>query len=444
MLREIDIRISPKREYRPLYECPAMRNDLWGGRGRGGSHEATEYALYRLTRPDYCRIAFVRKILNDVRHSLWKDFKDRVEEARERGSELPDSDLRIADHSMEATYWPTGNTINCFGVKAEGGRTAKLKSLAGYNLVIIEECDELTEEEFNKLEDSLRTTKGLEQPMIIRIYNPPGRLHWLWKDYNLIENIVHPPGLEPQTYWKAEPKTTAPVLSIFGNYRDNIKNLATTKIHKWLSYLETDPDYYYTIIEGLISEGQRGRIYKGWKPITDQQFEEVDARSVYAIDFGMMALAQFKAVKENFYGRQLVYDRIGLKELAIRMCTLGINGSDLIIGDSADPVSIGKLRGGWRPEELTAEEIEKYPQLLKGFYIVGAVKGPGSIDYGIRLMKELKWHITEGSEDFWNEYREYKWALDKDKNPTNVPDETTPSHLLDDARYIATARGRLF
>jgi hypothetical protein len=34
--------------------------------------------------------------------------------------------------------------------------------------------------------------------------------------------------------------------------------------------------------------------------------------------------------------------------------------------------------------------------------------------------------------------------LDKDKNPTNTPDERTPHHLLDDARYVAVARGRLF
>lgn len=431
------INIEPRKQYRPLYERPAIINDLHGGRGRGGSHGATEFALFCLTSPSYWRIAFVRQIRKDVRGSLWQDFKDRVTEARDNGSELPEEELRIADHEMEADYYPTGNIIRCFGVRAEGSRTAKLKSLAGYNLVIIEECDELTEDDFNKLDDSLRTKKGECEPMIIRVFNPPGRLHWIWKFYNLTESKV--PG-----YWKATPKQGVNLLSIHGTYRGNIKNIAPSKVEKWEGYKSGDPEYYYTMIRGLISEGQRGRIFTNWKPISQQQYNDIDARPIMALDFGMMALVEAKIVKGKGYARQLVYSRVGLKELAIEMCLLGITGSHLIIADSEDPISINKLRTGWQKDELTEKEIEIYPQLLKGFYVLGAIKGPGSVDYGIRIVKEMEWYITEDSEDLWNEYREYKWALDKDKNPTNTPDDKTPHHLLDDIRYLATARGRLF
>lgn len=437
-VRAINIDIRPNKKYRQLYEAPAMRNDIWGGRGRGGSHAATEYALYRLTSPDYARIAFIRKIYSDVRHSLWKDFKDRVQEARDRGSDLTEEDLRIADHAMESTYHPTGNTINCFGVKAEGGRTAKLKSLAGYNVVIIEECDELTEEEFNQLEDSLRTVKGKEEPMIIRVFNPPGRTHWIWKDYNLTESFE--PG-----YWKAGPKSGMNLLSVFGTYRDNVKNLAPSKLLKWLRYKESNPDYYYTIIEGLISEGQRGRIHSGWDPITNDQFNEIDARSVFWLDFGMMALGEAKFVNSTGYVREHLYKDCTLLEVAIRLCELGLTGDDLIIADSAEPASISQLRRGWRLEELAhiPDVGEKYPQLLKGFHVMGAQKGPGSIIFGIKKMKEMKWFVTEDSVNIWEEYRSYKWALDKDKNPTNVPEDKN-NHHMDGIRYLATSRGRLF
>lgn len=433
MTGEIVIDISPKEKYLPLYQHPAPVVDLWGGRGRGGSHEATLYALYRFTRPDYCRIAFVRKILNDVRHSLWQDFKDRIEECN-----VSSDDYRMADHAMEATYLPTGNQVRCFGVKAEGGRTAKLKSLAGYNLVIIEECDELSEDENNQLDDSLRTKKGDIPPMVIRVFNPPGRGHWLWKNYNLVES--HVPG-----YWKAEMKANINMLSVFGTYHSNRKNLDPGKVEKWESYKHTNPEYFYTIIEGLISEGQRGRVFSGWRPITNDEFIAIDAKSVFGLDFGFsespMGLVEIKMVKNRLYGRQHIYKPMTLKELAFEMCRLGITGSDKIIADSADPISINKLRTGWK--DLTEEELEKYPQAKKGFHILGAIKGPGSITFGINVLKDLEIFIVDTSDDYWNEYREYKWALDKDKNPTDMPEDKS-NHLIDPTRYVATAKGRLF
>lgn len=430
---DITIDIDPKYQYESLYTQKSRYKDLWGGRGRGGSHEATLYALFRLTSPTYCRIAFVRKVYKDVRTSLWQDFKDRMTECN-----LPEDDFLIADHEMRAQYKHTGNIIKSFGAKSEGKRTAKLKSLAGYNLIIIEECDELSEDEFNTLDDSVRTIKG-DPPEIIRIYNPPGRLHWIWKSYNLKE-------AEEKGYWRATPKSDADLLSIFSTYRDNIDNLAKTTLQKWIGYKTGNPEYYWTIIEGMISEGQRGRIFSGWEPITQARFQEIDARSVFALDFGESdpaGLVEVKFKKNKAYGRELFYKPMTVKEIGIELCKLGIDSSCLIIADSEDPLNISKLRSGWDRDELSDIEIELYPQLLNGFYIIGAIKGPGSINAGIKAMKDLKWFITEDSHNWWNEYREYKWALDKDKNPTNTPEDKN-NHLHDPARYLTMGRGRQF
>jgi len=451
MSGEIAIDISLKEQYLPLYESPKPLNDLWGGRGRGGSHEATLYALYRFTRPDYCRIAFVRKVLNDVRNSLWKDFQDRIAE-----SNINPDDLRLvgADGgtSMGATYWPTGNTVSCFGVKADGGRTAKLKSLAGYNLVIIEECDELTEEEFNQLDDSLRTTKGNDPPMVIRIFNPPGKSHWIWKKYNLVEsdNPVYldwkrdnPTG---QSYWKALPKASENMLAIFSTFRDNITNLAATKVEKWQGYLSSNPEYYFTIIEGLISEGQRGRIHSGWKAITLEEYKAIDAREIIGQDFGTVdpaACGGAKFVKNRLYIREFNYLPKTDKELGIMYCVLGFTGKDLIIADKEDPISINRIRNGWNKSVLTDKECELYPQLSKGFHVIASIGGPGSIESGIKAIKDLEVYVTEDSINIWEEYRSYKWALDKDKNPTNTPEDKN-NHHMDWIRNVVLARGRYF
>jgi len=428
---------SAKKQYKPLYMPPADIRyiDLWGGRGRGGSFEATLFASYRFNNPRYARIAFVRKIYNDVRESLWKEFKDRLADLK-----MSAISYSIADNNMSAKNTITGNEVKAFGVKADGGRTAKMKSLAGYNIVIIEEADELDEEEFSQLNDSIRTVKGDEQILILRIFNPPGRKHWIWKNYNLFESEV--PG-----YWRAEPKLNMWTLSIFSTYEDNIKNLNAITVENYRHYKERRPEYYYTVICGLISEGQKGRIYKDWRTITDMQFNEIDARSIFALDFGWsdspMAFSELKLVKSNVYWREHLYRSMTLKELAIEFCKLGLSSSDLIIADAAEQQSIIKLRTGWRPEELTEVEMEFYPQLLKGFLIKKAIKGPDSIRSGIAIVQGLNIHVTESSENILNEYREYRWSLDKDKNPTDIPIDKF-NHHMDAGRYVISGRGRLF
>lgn len=429
----VQIDIEPKQEYEPLYTQKARYKDLWGGRGRGGSHEATLYALYRLTSPIYTRVAIIRKIFRDLKSSLWQDLKDRIEETGTHGFKLNDQDLS-GYHTL------TGNYVKGFGVKAEKGRTAKLKSLAGYNLIIIEEFDELTEDEFDTIDDSLRTVKG-EPPEIVRVYNPPGRLHWVWRrHYNLLESGI-------EGYWRATPKADQDLLSIFGTYEDNYQNLAPSTLAKWLAYEKTRPEYFHTMIMGLISEGQRGRVYKGWRPISNEDFEAVDARSVYGLDFGWsespMSLSQYKLVKNRVYHRNHIYEPMTLKQLAIRLCKLGLTKSDLIVADSEDPVSINKLRSGWRASELDPGEAEKYPQLLKGFYVVGSIKGPGSVNYGISIVQEREVHVTEDSVNTWEEYYNYRWALDVNKNPTNTPEDEY-NHIMDEMRYVIGGKGRVF
>lgn len=104
---------SAKKQYKPLYMPPADIRyiDLWGGRGRGGSFEATLFASYRFNNPRYARIAFVRKIYNDVRESLWKEFKDRLADLK-----MSAISYSIADNNMSAKNTITGNEVKAFGV----------------------------------------------------------------------------------------------------------------------------------------------------------------------------------------------------------------------------------------------------------------------------------------------------------------------------------------
>ena len=199
----MDLVFRFNRIYAPVFNTDKRYIDIWGGRGRGGSHFGTDYFLNLITQPKYFRGYFVRQVLSDVRDSLFRDFKDRIEENKS----INIDDFQIRDNDMRITYLPTGNTILAKGVSKDGSRTAKMKSLAGATHVLIEECDEIGESDFDQLDLSLRTVKA-DKVQIIRVFNPPSKRHWIWRDYNLIESDI-------EGFFRAIPKATSAVLSVW-------------------------------------------------------------------------------------------------------------------------------------------------------------------------------------------------------------------------------------
>lgn len=394
--------------------------DIRGGRGRGGSHFGTDYFLYKLTNSEYFRGYFVRYTFNDIKGSLFQDIKDRIAEK----PELDINDFHINENNYSLIYKPTGNKIISKGVTGSKGRTAKMKSLAGATHVLIEEANEIDEQSFDQLDLSLRTVKT-QHIQIIRIYNQPPKNHWIYRDYNLIEAEI--PG-----YFRAEPRVDADVLSIFSTYHDNLRNLNPSTVRKFEAFRETNPDYYYNQICGLISEGVKGRVYDNWQHISDVEYDALELPHVYVVDFGYggdpTALIKVKWENDIRYVKELIYDTdLDNLSLAQRMRALGITGKDLIIADPGNGgnLRIAELRRGWNGE-------------LR-FNIFPAVKGVGSIKAGIGMVKSTITYMTESSVNGWREYQEYRWQLDADKNPTDQPVDKF-NHIMDCRRYFELAK----
>jgi phage terminase large subunit len=124
-----------------------------GGRGAGRSTVASQFAIAKLRAIEYFRCAIMRYVLGDIRNSIYKEIIDRAEETNVL------NELHINENAMAIDYG--ANSINAVGFrKSSGDQKAKLKSLANYNCVIIEEADEIPEADFMQLDDSLRTLKG--------------------------------------------------------------------------------------------------------------------------------------------------------------------------------------------------------------------------------------------------------------------------------------------
>lgn len=385
-----------------------------GGRASGRSYAASQYGLTHLIADNYFRCAIMRFVLSDIRNSIYQEIYDRINE------EQLNENIAIKENTLEFKYG--GNKINGIGFrKSSGDQKSKLKSLASYNCVIIEEADEVAEEDFQQLDDSLRTIKS--DVTIILLLNPPDRNHWIIKRWFNLEDS----GVEG--YYKASLKSTEKdTVYIHGTYLDNIRNLNRKTIDNFVRYKDKNPDHYWNMIMGLVSEGARGRVFKDWKIITDEEFEKLPYDSCYGLDFGFSndpaALVEIKEHNDNVWLRELLYERgmvnIGQKgnDISGRLAELGLTESDIVWADSAEPKSIQELRNeGWDIRE--------------------SIKGADSVRKGIDMMLGKTIHYTESSVNLDTENHEYKWALNKNKEPTNKPIDDF-NHLMDAARYGIT------
>lgn len=391
--------------YKPLFTQSPRYFILMGGRGAGRSTVASQYANAKLVAPEYFRCAIMRYVLGDIRNSIYREILDRADENETKEK------LDINDSSMVIRYG--NNTINAVGFKKSSGeQKAKLKSLANYNCVIIEEADEIPEEDFIQLDDSLRTTKG--DITIILLFNPPAKSHWIINRWFDLETI---PGV-PDFYIPRLKKDITDTVFIRTSYKDNIKNMDAHTIHNYEAYRTRKPSHYYNMVMGYVPETVRGKIYSGWKEIETIPHE---ARLIRRwIDFGYSNDPTAIGCLYYYNGGYILDEECYQKEMTNPDIAAFINASHnpktLIIADSAEPKSIAELKA-------------------LGLNVLPAVKGSDSIRSGIQYVKAQQISYTKRSVNIKHEYENYAWMEDKDGNGMNEP-KPGNDHHLDGIRYV--------
>lgn len=429
---EINIHTQINQVFAPVFTTDKQIIDLVGGRGRGASFFATQYFLLKIISAQYFRGVFLRRIFNDVRNSLFQDFKDRIEE---NGLSRF---FKINSNEMTFVYIPNGNKIISKGAVKNSDRSANLKSLAGFTDILIEEANEIDEEDFNTLLVSIRTTKT----QVMRLFNPPHIEHWIWRSYNITEEKISV-GDKEEIYWKYFPKSETDIEMVFSTYHNNIHNINPKSVAMYEKYKTRNPEYYYNQIMGLIPSGAKGRVYDGWQSITYKQFNKIECRAVYVIDFGYSpdptAVIQVKWKNNDIYIHELIYEtELDDLSLAKRLSDLGVTYRDLIIADygNGGTLRIITFRTGGSG---TWKGIKEYPGLAKGFSMVQAKKAAGSIKSGIKMVQGTNVFMTETSANGWTEYRKYTWAADRFGSSIGTPVDKY-NHIMDCIRYFIQYR----
>ncbi len=329
-----------------------------------------------------------------------------------KGSLIPDFQEIMKDQFdlWDERMWNKSDSI----YKLNGGRiefigldeVQKLHGRKQHN-VWINEAVEARHKDFTQL--AIRTKRK-----IILDYNPSYETHWIYSKVITRDDceLIH------------------------STYKDN--PFLEKEIRDEIETLEPTP---YNIEQGTADEtswkiyglglraAHKGLIFSKAKIVKDLPPREDWKNHFYGLDFGFTndptALILCVVAHGKLYFKQMIYkkgltnrvnpEKPGQDSIEQHLIDLGIDKSDPIWGDGAEPKSIQDLANC-------------------GYNIKAAAKGQDSVNAGITTIKTYDICITEDSIDLIKERDNYKWKEDNSGELTNKPIDKW-NHGWDAARY---------
>lgn len=380
------MKITLSESFYPLLQDKHRYLILCGGRGSGKSEFAGRKLFYRaLIEGNHCFL-LMRKVRKTAKDSIIKVMLAILRENKIA------FDYNKTDHRI--TFFNRAGLKNEFQFDGLDD-PEKIKSIKGITGLWLEETTEFTEEDFMKIDLSLREP-GPTYHQIIMSFNPDeAQAPWIkmrFFDKQDSSAMVHRSTVEDN-----------PIAEIRDAYTRLLESL--------------DDETYRQIYRFGEWARPRGLIFH-WDvvPLPSIKFDEI----FYGGDFGYSidpaAVIKIYRKADEYWLEEVLYET-GLtnQSLAREMKNEGIAENDDVYFDSAEPKSI---------DELVNEGLNVKPSL----------KGPDSVRAGIDILKSQKIHIVEGSENIKEEHRLYKWKTDKAGNSLPEPVKFK-DHAMSAIRY---------
>jgi len=441
-----------------------------GGRGGKKTYEVSKFGAFEATIKKR-RVAVLRDEAQTIRESILNEIFERFDTANKNGhfdgvyEKLVNGIKHIESNEM---------LVFTKGFRASSNeKRSHMKGISEVDDAIVEEAEDIRD--FNKFatfKDSVRTSDRL----IIVILNTPDIQHWIVRRYFNLEEVTVRDIPIPQRqkllayygeadlrklldgYWKLIPKQIDGFACIQTSYLDN-EYLPAGVVRDYEAYGDPnastyDIHYYLTAILGFASSGRKGQVLKKAKAISLAEYLKIDATEIIGQDFGTVTggIAGVKILGNKLFAREISYGGMDALQIGCKYCELGLDGGSLIIADSEDALTIGRLRRGWEQEEIPAHlEGDMYRQLRNGFYVRGVVKGKGSVRMGLSVLSGMELYFVDdypinpllGTTNLWHEVFNYIYAVNKEGEYTNEPIDDF-NHLIDPVRYVAQSKGRFF
>ena len=365
-----------------------------GGRGSGKSF-AINSVLLLLTYQAGHTILFTRYTLRAAGISIIPEFIEKLEL------------LGVIDQFKitkdEIINKGNGSKIIFRGIKTSSGdQTANLKSLTGITTWVMDEAEELNDEDiFDKIDLSVRNK--IQENRVILILNPTTKEHFIYKRW-----------FEDRGVSAGSNITKEDTTYIHTTYLDNLDNLSESYIKQIETMKVRRPNRYKHTIEGAWLDKAEGVIFTDWSIGEFQQVGKV----VYGQDYGFSndpsTLVKTSIDKENkVIYIQLCFYQTKLTTSEILQLNKKFAADNLIVGDSAEPRLI--------------------TELSRDCNVVPAIKGQGSITFGISLLQDYDLVITEDSTELIKELNNYCWLEKKSQTPVD-----NFNHAIDALRYAVS------
>ena len=279
----------------------------------------------------------------------------------------------------------------------------KVKSIANIDDIMVEECTEISKDEFDQLDLRLRSKNPYNQ--IVCMFNPVSKSNWVYKE------------------WFENGFDITDTIVLHTTYKHN-KFLPLDYVHALEKKKITNPIYYsiyalgeFATLDKLIFNNFKAEFF-GYADI----LKDKNVEAVFAIDFGYTndPTAFIAALIDRVDKKLYIYDEFqqrGLTndEIANKLTSLGYQ-KEVITCDSAEPKSI---------EELIRNGITRARP---------AVKGKDSILNGIQYLQQFDIIIHPKCKFILEEFMNYTWVKDKDGIYINKPVDKY-NHGMDALRY---------
>lgn len=393
---KISIRQAIGQGYDDFWNCKKRYRCCKGSRGSKKSKTAAINRITRIVKYPLANYLCVRRYQNTLRNSIFADTKWAI-------SKLGLDDYFESTVSpMEITYLPTGQKILFRGLD-DGLKVTSITVEKGVLCFVdIDEAYEISEDDFNKLDMSIRgeVPEGYFKQITL-LFNPWSAMSWLKARFfdDPDENTF-----TKTTTWECNEWLDDADRSLF---------LIMKKNNPRRYRIEGDGEWG-------IAEGQIYTNYKVEAFDVNAVRQIAGIKSAFNLDFGFTDPNAFVCeMVDNTNMKIYIFDEwyqtgVTNKVIADQIKRMGY-GNQRIICDCAEPKSIAELQD-------------------EGINAQASRKGKDSVNHGIQLIQNYEIIIHPKCVEFHKEISNYCWSKDKDGKLTDKPDHEF-SHGMDSMRY---------
>jgi len=396
------MQIQVNEKYEALWKPRTRYFLMTGGRGSAKSFTVALWVCNMLLFYKNWTILYTRYTLSSANISVIPEFREKLDL------------LGVADEfdisNSYISHKATKSSVIFSGIKtSSGNQTAKLKSITGLNVFIVDEAEEFTDEkDFNTIDESIRMPDIPN--IVILVMNPQSVEHWIWKRWfekshkmEVINGVQVPISNSPF------------ITHIHTTYLDNKQNLSQDYIDKIDNLQKENKEAYEHRFLGKWLDKKQGVIYPNW---VEGEFDS-SLPFAYGLDFGFYPdpLALIKVavdrgakkiyVHEVIYEQNLSYDMVLSKVIHL------VETNDMIVADTSEPRLIQAMQS-------------------QGIYVIKTEKYAGSVVDGIRLINDFQLVVTPESYNMKYELRNYIWNDKKASIPLDMD-----NHGADALRYAS-------